>query len=303
MLSIALLFVISILLNTFSNQQKQSLSLGSQQDNTSLFTGSKKGIAVIELYGPIAFSDTSTVLFPSGADLILKQIKLIKEDKNVKGILIKINSPGGTVGASQEIYQALLNCKEDLNIPIVAQIGDVGASGGYYIALAADKIFANAGSLVGSIGVILGNINVRELANDNGVYAQVYTGGKYKDQLSMWRDPTAEEKDLLGNLVDNVHGQFKKALQENRAISDSDLEKVAEGQIFTGSLAQEVNLIDNIGSFQDAISYIGSETGLGDDPHIISKSKNAFYDVASILSMSIQNIFFKTQTEQLKVFY
>ena len=118
MLSIALLFVISILLNTFSNQKK-SLSLGSQQDNTNLFTGSKKGIAVIELYGPIAFSDTSTVLFPSGADLILKQIKLIKEDKNVKGILIKINSPGGTVGASQEIYQALLTVKKLSIFPLL----------------------------------------------------------------------------------------------------------------------------------------------------------------------------------------
>tara|TARA_A100001015_G_scaffold282619_1_gene347116 strand:+ start:1659 stop:2591 length:933 start_codon:yes stop_codon:yes gene_type:complete len=299
---LAFLFILSIFVAT-TNKKNTSLSSTENSTKPIPFTGNKNGIAVIELYGPIAFSDTSNVLFPNGADLILKQIKLIEEDKNVKGILLKINSPGGTVGASQEIHSALLNCKEKRKFPIVAQIGDVGASGAYYVALAADQIFANPGSLVGSIGVILGNLNVKELANDNGVYQQIYKGGKYKDILSMWRTATTEEENLLINLVKNVHEQFKSDLINSRNINNNDLKKVAEGQIFTGTLAIDLNLIDQLGSFQDAAKYIGNETGLGDNPNLISKTKSAFYDVASIFTMSLKNSFFKNDINNYKLMY
>ena len=296
------LFILSIF--TALSNKKKPLSPTTDTHGSSIpFTGNKKGIAVIELYGPIAFSDTSNVLFPNGADLILKQIKLIEDDKNIKGILLKINSPGGTVGASQEIYSALLKCKEKRQFPIVAQIGDVGASGAYYVSLAADQVFANPGSLVGSIGVILGNLNVKELANDNGVYQQIYKGGKYKDILSMWRTPTTEEENLLLNLVENVHEQFKSDLVNARNISNTDLVKVAEGQIFTGTLALNLNLIDQLGSFQDAAAFIGNETGLGDDPNLISKTKSAFYDVASIFTMSLKNSLFNSNFDNYKLTY
>ncbi len=299
---ITFLFILSIIVG-ISTKSKSPLASIDDTASSIPFPNSKKGIAVIELYGPIAFSDTSNVIFPNGADLILKQIKLIEDDDNVKGILLKINSPGGTVGASQEIFSALDNCKKKRNIPIVAQIGDVGASGAYYVSLAADKIFANPGSLVGSIGVILGNLNVKELANDNGVYQQIYKGGKYKDILSMWRTPTSEEENLLINLVENVHEQFKTDLIKSRNISKSDLEKVAEGQIFTGTLAKNLNLIDELGSFQDAITFIGLETELGEDPKLISKTKSAFYDVASIFTLSLKQLLFKNEFNNYKLMY
>ena len=300
---VSFLFISSIALTLFQQSFKPAHTMSSETQSSQSFLSSKKGIAVIELYGPISFSDSSNVLFPNGADLILKQIKLIEEDKNVLGILLKINSPGGTVGASQEIYDALLKCKTKRQIPVVAQIGDIGASGAYYVALAADKIFANAGSLVGSIGVVLGTINIKELAEKNGVSQQLYKGGEYKDILSMWRNPSSEEERLLLNLVDNVHDQFKDDLVKSRQISTSDLKRVAEGQIFTGTLALDLNLIDQIATFQDAVVYIGQEVGLGENPALISKTKSAFYDVVSLFTMSLKNQLFNTEFSSYRLSY
>ncbi len=300
---VSFLFISSIALTLFQQSFKSAHTMSSDTQSSQSFLSSKKGIAVIELYGPISFSDSSNVLFPNGADLILKQIKLIEEDNNVLGILLKINSPGGTVGASQEIYDALLKCKTKRQIPVVAQIGDIGASGAYYVALAADKIFANAGSLVGSIGVVLGTINIKELAEKNGVSQQLYKGGEYKDILSMWRNPSSEEERLLLNLVDNVHDQFKDDLVKSRQISTSDLKRVAEGQIFTGTLALDLNLIDQIATFQDAVVYIGQEVGLGENPALISKTKSAFYDVVSLFTMSLKNQLFNTEFSSYRLSY
>ena len=299
--SIILLFIISIFLSL--KQPNNDTHASSESISGMSFTGNNKGIAVIEIYGPISFSIASNMLFPTGADLILKQIQLIEEDTNVKGVILKINSPGGTVGASQEIYAALNKCKQKRQIPIYAQIGDVGASGAYYIALAADKIYANPGSLVGSIGVIMGNINIKEFASEQGVSQQTYTGGLYKDVMSMWRDPSAAEKKMLQQLVDNVHDQFRASLIESRGIAQPNLEKVAEGQIFTGEQALQNDLIDDTASFQSVVSKIGEDTGLGENPMLISKTKTAFYDVLSMLSIKIQHLFFNSQTDQLQLYF
>lgn len=244
---------------------------------TSSFSSNNQ-IAVVDLYGPIAFS-SGTSMFPSGAEATIKELKMIREDKDVKAVILRINSPGGTVGASQEIYDQLNKLKAELDIPIIASVGDIGASGAYYAALAADDIFANPGSLVGSIGVIMGNINFSQLAEKYGVDFDVYKSGKFKDTLSGWRTSNDEEEALLQGLVDNVHQQFVSALMEEREISEEQADEIAQGQVFSGEQALEETLIDHIGSFDDAVTYAAKVTGIPGKPRIISKRRKGFQDV------------------------
>jgi protease IV len=277
---IIFLFVLSLF---FSGDNTSQDSTRFKKSST-LF--SKKGIAVVDIYGPISFPQYSTNLIPAGANLTLSQLTQIRQDDNVKGLILRINSPGGTVGASQEIYHAIKKIKDEKNIPIVAQIGDVGASGAYYAALGADTIFSNPGSLVGSIGVIIGNVSIDEFAQKYGLDYNVYKSGAYKDILSMWRESSKQEKELLQNLVDNVFEQFQADFIDSRKISKKDAEKVSQGQIYTGLQALELNLIDKIGGYEDSLVYIGELTGLGANPTIINKYNNPWMDVVNMLNNS-----------------
>lgn len=284
-MSITLLSV--FILAMFINQSHKQTSSESSLTNTgSLFQ--KEGIAVVDLYGPISFAPHSSTLFPAGADAVLNQLDAIEQDPHIKGLIIRINSPGGTVGASQEIYQAIKQVKQTLNIPIIAQIGDVGASGAYYAALAADTIYANPGSLVGSIGVILGNINIKELSDKYGINYEVYKSGAYKDLLSMWRPTTENEKQLLQKLVDNVHQQFTGTFIKERNLSKKQGKALAQGQIFTGEQAAKLHIIDQLGSYKDAVKEMGKLTKLGPHPKIISKGKPHWKDIINTWGTSIQ---------------
>ncbi len=260
------LFLISIAVTI----QKPSRTDESSAKSSALF--SKKGIAIVDINGPISFPSHSTTYYPMGADAIMNQLEAIREDKNVMGVVLRINSPGGTVGASQELYHMIKRIKSERNIPIVSQIGDLGASGGYYAALGSDVIFANPGSLVGSIGVIISHLSLEELAKKYGISHEVYKSGAYKDLFSMWRPSTDGEQKMLQALVDNVHGQFVTAFQDSRNLSESKALTLAQGQIFTGEQALEAGIIDELGGYYDALAYIGELTGLGQHPPIISKS-------------------------------
>tara|TARA_B100000427_G_scaffold148524_1_gene123537 strand:+ start:11134 stop:12045 length:912 start_codon:yes stop_codon:yes gene_type:complete len=255
-------------------------------NQTTLFP--KNGIAIIDLYGPIAFPQYSNDYMPMAANLTLEQLDQIRQDTYVKGLLIRINSPGGTVAASQEIYNAIKRIKSELNIPIVAQIGDIGASGAYYAALGADTIFANPGSLVGSIGVIIGNLSIHKLAEKHGVDYKVYKSGPYKDLLSMWRPASDSEDTLLQDVIDNVYDQFKQAFIESRKISRAKATQLAQGQIYTGLQALDHDMIDKIGGYHDALTYIGELTNLGKNPHIIKKSNYGWKGIVNLLNSSIQ---------------
>lgn len=278
------LFLVAIFMNVDSKEPYNESQLSSQ----SIFP--KKSIAVVELYGPIAFPQYSTTLMPTGANIILEQLYKIKEDKDIKGLVIRINSPGGTVAASQEIYAAIRAAKQALNIPVVAQIGDVGASGAYYAALGADTIFANSGSLVGSIGVIIGNLSIDDFAKKHGIDYNVYKSGQYKDILSMWRQPTESEQELLQDVIDNVFEQFKQAFIESRKISEEQASFLAQGQIFTGVQALDHQMVDRIGGYQDALTYIGELTGLGPNPHITYKVSYGWMDMFNIINNSFNNL-------------
>lgn len=253
-----------------------SVSIGLTQQTRKTPSGSSSflsdnQIAVVDLYGPIAFSERASMLSSGGADGTLAELKQIRVDKDVKAVILRINSPGGTVGASQELYDQIQKIRNELNIPVVASIGDIGASGAYYAALGADEIFANSGSLVGSIGVIMGNVNFSQLAEKYGVNFDVYKSGAYKDSLSGWRDSTPDEEKLLQGLVDNVYKQFVTVLVENRPISQEQAETIAQGQVFSGEQALEAALIDHLGSFDDAVAYTAAKVGIVGQPHLVSK--------------------------------
>jgi protease-4 len=276
------LFLMAIILNL----KPAPIEKESKSTQTLLFA--KDGIAVLDLYGPIAFPQSSNAYMPMAADLTLEQLNDIRQDTHVKGLLIRINSPGGTVAASQEIYNAIKTIKAERNIPIVAQIGDVGASGAYYAALGADTIFANSGSLVGSIGVIIGNISIHKLAEKHGVDYNVYKSGPYKDLLSMWRPAREDEEQLLQHVIDDVYEQFKQAFKDSRKLSENQAKKLAQGQIYTGLQALDHNMIDKIGSYHDALNFVGEQANLGKNPHVIKKSHQGLKGFMSLLNSSFQ---------------
>jgi len=276
------------------------LSLKSQKEPSALALSRSTGIGLIEINGPIAFEMRSTAFSAMGASHILDQIHALKKDDAVKGILIRINSPGGTVGASQEIYNALLALKKDRKIPIVVSIADVGASGAYYVALAGDTIYANPGSLIGSIGVLIGNINYSELAKKHGVYLNLYKSGPYKDILSSWRASTDAENQLLNRLIQDVYGQFVAAVAEQRQLSPQITRELAQGQIYTGKAAKTHQLIDQLGGYNVALTALASQVGIKGDPTIIKKDKLGFTSFLSAwkdqLSFNWQSLIFPTMT-------
>jgi protease IV len=248
---------------------------------------SRPGIAIVDIFGPIAFTAPSQTLFPAGTRSIIKQIQDISEDDNVKAVILRINSPGGTVGASQELHRSIKALKEKRKIPILASIGDIGASGGYYAAMAADKIYANPGSLVGSIGVILGNLNIESLAKKYGIRYQVHKSGPHKDILSPWRQSSETEKNMLDSLVLNVHSQFVHDMADDRSLSLKEAKQLATGQIFTGEQAKISKLIDELGGLNAAIQKAAKLAELPEDPHIIKKNKQGFSDFLSLWQKQI----------------
>ncbi|SNZ11349.1 signal peptide peptidase SppA [Hydrogenobacter hydrogenophilus] len=185
---------------------------------------------------------------------LIKKIEKAKEDKSVKALVLRVDSPGGSVGASQEIYRALERFKESKK-PIVVSMGNVAASGGYYISVPADYIYANPGTITGSIGVIIQHIDYKELLNRIGVSATAIKTGKFKDTLSPFRKLTEEEKEYLESTIEDAYQQFISAILKYRSgkISEEKLKSIADGRIMTGLMAQKVGLVDGIGNIEDAI--------------------------------------------------
>jgi protease-4 len=185
---------------------------------------------------------------------IIKKIEKAKEDRSIKALVLRVDSPGGSVGASQEIYRALERFKESKK-PIVVSMGNVAASGGYYISVPADYIYANPGTITGSIGVIIQHIDYKELLNRIGVSATAIKTGKFKDTLSPFRKLTEEEKAYLENTIEDAYQQFISAILKYRSgkISQERLKSIADGRIMTGLMAQKFGLVDGVGNMEDAI--------------------------------------------------
>ena len=214
----------------------------------------------------------------SGSQHIVNQVKKFRQDKRIRGIVLRIDSPGGSVGPSQEIYDEVLKTRES-GKTIYASMGAMAASGGYYIASAAEKIFANPGTLTGSIGVIMAFTNAKGLMEKIGLQPKIIKAGKYKDIGSPARDMTKKERNLLQSVVDDVHQQFIEAIASGRGISIEEVTTIADGRIFTGRQAHALNLVDELGGLQATIDQLSDKVGIIGSPKIVNeKPRLGFLD-------------------------
>src|SRR3989344_2722092 len=225
-------------------------------------------VAIVEVDGIITEPDT-----------INKQIKEYGERDDVKAIVIRINSPGGGVGPSQEVYKEVK--KVSAKKKVVASMGAVAASGGYYIAAAADKIIANPGTITGSIGVIMEFASMEDLLSKIGLKGYVIKSGEYKDIGSPFRGMKDDERKLLQGVIDDVHKQFIGIVAENRKLDIDAVKKIADGRIFSGMQAQQIGLVDEIGNFQDAIDTAASMANIKGKPAVLypEKERPMLWDV------------------------
>ena len=206
-------------------------------------------VGVIEIIGAITDSKD-----------IIHNLKRFNEDDSIKAIVIRIDSPGGGVGPSQEIFREIR--KTSKSKKVIASMGSVAASGGYYIAAGADGIVANPGTITGSIGVIMGYTNFQEILKKIGMVPVVIKSGEYKDIGSPVREMTKKEKEILHNLANQIHRQFIKAISEGRGIEQSKVEKFADGRIFAGEEEKKLGLVDRFGNLEDAIEWAGRMGGI-----------------------------------------
>jgi len=202
----------------------------------------------------------------------VRQLQELRKDKTIAGIILRVNSPGGGVAPSQEIYSEMMQCKNE-NKPVVVSMGSVAASGGYYIACPATKIFASPGTITGSIGVIFQFPHYYELLNKIGVKMTTIKSGEFKDVGNPNRDLTEKEKKYLQMLIDNTYEQFIRDVCAARNMKPEELRKMADGRIFTGEQAAAAGLIDTLGSYSDAISYLRLCCSLPEKTKMVEKRK------------------------------
>jgi protease-4 len=202
---------------------------------------------------------------------VLERLERLAKDSKVKAIVLRIDTPGGGVGPTQEIFEAVKRWKKKKKI--VASLGSMATSGGYYIACAADKIFANPGTITGSIGVVIYFANMEKLMKKLGVEGQVIKSGAFKDIGSPHRGLTQREMEMVQEVVDDVHMQFMEAVSRNREIPIEELKKIADGRIFTGRQARELGLVDELGSLSDAINEAARMVGIRGEPTVVDQPR------------------------------
>jgi protease-4 len=227
----------------------------------------KSKVALIRIEGPILDSKDA-----------VDEIKEYGKDTAIKAIILRIDSPGGAVAPSQEIYSEVK--KAAAKKKVVVSMGSIAASGGYYIASPATRIVANPGTLTGSIGVIMEIPNIEGLMNKIGIRTEVIKSGKNKDIGSMFRTMKKEERELLQGVMDNVHEQFIRAVAEGRKKKIEDIRKIADGRVFTGEQALSYGLVDELGTLDDATRVAAKLAGITEEPEVVSKKdKISIFDI------------------------
>ena len=208
----------------------------------------------------------------------IEELAKFRRDGSIKAVVVRIESPGGGVSPSQELYEEIRRTAQEK--PVVVSMGSVAASGGYYIACAAQKIYANPGTITGSIGVILQFTNFEELLKKIGFRMEVVKSGPYKDVGNPGREMTAEEKAYLQEMVDNVHQQFVRDVARGRRMKVEKVREVADGRIFTGEQAMELGLVDELGNLKDAINAAAKMAAIEGEPKIVypEKEKKSVFD-------------------------
>lgn len=209
---------------------------------------------------------------------IIEDLEKYRKDDSIKAVVLRVDSPGGAIGPTQEIYEEVKKVKEEKKI--VASMGSVAASGGYYISCVADRVFANPGSITGSIGVIMQFSHIEEILDRFKWKHEVIKSGPQKDVGSPFRRPTERDMDMLQDVINNVYDQFIRHVSEGRGLPIEDVKKIADGRILSGEMALEFGLVDALGSLRDAIEWVSGEVGIEDEPHVVypKKKKDSFLD-------------------------
>jgi protease IV len=245
-------------------------------------SASRESVGWVTIRGPIMAGETGRP-WERGAEQWARRIEQLAETKGVKAIVLDINSPGGSVGAVQEIHSRILRVKKEKNIPFVALFGDVSASGGYYLGAACDKIVAHPGTLTGSIGVIFSMTNLEGLFAKIGVKQDPIKSGKHKDIGSPARPMTPEEKQILQAMIDDTYGQFVGAVAEGRKMPLDVVRPLADGRIYTGTQALELKLVDQLGDSKDALKLAAQLGGIKDEKPRVRRDTERMSDLFEML--------------------
>jgi len=285
-IGMVVLFIMALLVGILSDVKKD--------DNA--IRGGTDYVAVIRIDGAIVGGPRNDVLFGASgmttSEQLMYEMEKARKDNRAKAVLIRINSPGGSTGATQEIAEEMDKIKS-AGKPIIISMGDTCASAGYWIASKGDYIFANPATLTGSIGVYMEYTNVEELMNKLGIHSEKIKSGEHKDIMSMYRPMTPEENQMIQQMVDDIYAQFISTVADGRQMDIEKVKKIADGRILTGKQAMDLGLVDAMGNYYDALSYAGGRAGL--DGETIPTKK---YTSGS----SLREIFYSETERMVQVF-
>lgn len=276
---IIVLFILSNVLGIFI-----ILTQSEQKKATAVYPKYKNKIAVVEINDVIFFTSSSESFIKKDVEYYIGKLTSYFKRKDVNGIVLKINSPGGSVAAVQRLYRQIRKLKKEYRKPIICYVPELCASGGYYVACACDKIICSEGSVIGSVGVILQVGNISELLKKIGVSIEVIKSSKYKDIGTVYRSMTPEERQIFETLVNTAYEQFIQAIMEGRGLSRAQVMNFADGRIFIGSQAVDLLMADMIGDEEDAINEVKRIAGLKGEVEVVkekAKPLDFLYNIVS----------------------
>lgn len=257
-----------------------SLFIGNKRSDYAGYNTGGEKVGIIELVGIISESKS-----------IVGKIKRFRNDDSIKAIVLRIDSPGGSVGPSQEIFREIrktVNKKK-----VIASMGSVAASGGYYIAAGADGIIANPGTITGSIGVMMGFTNFQKILEKAGLVSIVVKSCEYKDIGSPVREMTDKEADILQNVANSIHNQFVEAIASGRNMDKNKVASLADGRIFSGEEAKVLGLVDRLGNLEDAVEWAGKLAGIKGDISSIYIEDKKFFLLKYIAESSLKHLIYR----------
>ena len=225
-------------------------------------------VAVVPIHGIVSVADQGQMFGASSSDRLNRRLKSLEEQEDVKAVVLRINTPGGSVGAVQEVYDSVLHLKK-AGKKVVVSMGDVAASGGYYVAAAADEIFAAPGTLTGSIGVILQVGNMQELSKKIGVKMESIKSAEHKDIASPFKAMSEKERQILQSIINDAYGQFVDAIVSGRKMDKEKVLRLADGRIYSGAQAKAEGLVDQMGNLDAAIARAAELAGIKEKPRVL----------------------------------
>jgi protease IV len=230
----------------------------------------------------------------------MEDVVKFKEDESIKGVILRINSPGGAVGPTQEIYSEIKKLKQSKKVYV--SMGSVCASGGYYLAVTGEKVYASPSTITGSIGVIMEQAVMEDLMKKIGVEANAIKSGAFKDTGTPFRKMRDDERKYLQGVIDSIYEQFVNDVAEGRKMPVDQVKQLADGRIYTGLQAKESGLIDNIGTFYDVVDDMQKALGIKGKPSLVY-GKRPFSFLRWLISSAIQDIIFKNTSQPVQFLY